>query len=223
MKTLLSCFAFCLGLTSSAQQPSKADTSSLDRGVQPASEPNADAQNADNTRSSSGASWPWVVGIIASFLSGGFAGAVYTRWQVKKDREAEKKLPRLTLRTTQEKAELGSSSIHKEFELINNTAKDVDACEIVFEFDVGAAIVHSETRSHQGVNHLQKTIEQDNKHGYQIAQLNREEKIIFVFSIDRFTDNKCRAYINCKGFGLVCIDRNIIDLPSIQPNKFEAQ
>ncbi len=170
-------------------------------------------------------SFQWVliiIGFVVSFCSGGFAGAYYTRRQTLKDREAERKLPKLTLKTIQEKATLGSTSIYKEFELINNTTIDVDSCEIVFEFDENAVIVKDETKSKQGTNKLEKNPEKQNLHKYTIVQLNREERVIFIFHIDKFSENKCRVFINCKGVGLVCIDRNIIDLPSITPNKFEA-
>ena len=173
-----------------------------------------------------------IISSAISFVSGGAMGAFISRFFMLKDRkkqmEVEKLPEKLTLKTIKEivlshkpqKFEnIDCTNLnYKEFILYNNTVKDIESCEIIFEFDKESQIVKNETISKTGVNKITKREQKPSELVFELNHFNRTNEIIFKFHIDNFSMNFFSAVIDkCTGVELEFIEIDIVEQPSIQP------
>lgn len=171
---------------------------------------------------------------ILTLISGGAMGAIITRYFVLRDRKRDKekslKPDFLTLKTIKETVVSHKSIdfngnrcenlIYKEFILENKTAKDIELCEIIFEFDKDSLIAKEMTRSKKGVNTLQKRRQKSSEIVYELNHFNRTNKITFEFHVSGFSKNFFSAVVDkCTGVELEFIEIDIVEQPSIPPGR----
>lgn len=165
-------------------------------------------------------------------------GALLNRYFHNKDRKKQKtkemQPEKLTLNTIKEivlshkptdynsiKCE---NLIYKEFKLLNNTIKDIDYCEIIFEFDRESKIINDETISKTGLNKISKRIQKPSEYVYEIKHFNRTNDISFKFHVSNFSMNFFSAVIDkCTGVELEFTEIAIVEQPSIQPCKMVSK
>jgi predicted small secreted protein len=173
-----------------------------------------------------------VISSTISFVTGGAMGAVLNRYFLLKDRRRQKeieKLPeKLTLKTIKETVishkpvnfeKIDCTNLnYKEFVLRNNTIKDIESCEVIFEFDKESKIAKDETISKTGIDRIKKREQKQSEFVYELKHFNRTNEITFKFHIANFSMNFFSAVIDkCTGVELEFIEIDIVEQPSIQP------
>lgn len=173
-----------------------------------------------------------IISSAISFITGGAMGAFINRYFLLKDRkkreEVEKLPEKLTLKTIKETVlshkpqkfeNIDCPNLnYKEFVLYNNTVKDIDFCEIIFEFDKESQIVKDETISKTGINKIKKREQKTSEFVYELHHFNRTNEISFKFHIANFSMNFFSAVVDkCTGVELEFIEIDIVEQPSIQP------
>jgi len=173
-----------------------------------------------------------IISSAISFVTGGAMGTLINRYFLLKDRKKQKeveKLPeKLTLKTIKETVlshkplkfeNIDCSNLtYKEFILYNNTVKDIDSCEIIFEFDKESQIVKDETISKTGINKITKREQKPSEFVYELKHFNRTNEISIKFHIANFSMNFFSAVIDkCTGIELEFIEIDIVEQPSILP------
>jgi len=173
-----------------------------------------------------------IVTTVISFITGGAMGALINRYFLLKDRkkqkEVEKTPEKLTLKTIKESVISHkpmnfegvecSNITYKEFILYNNTIKDIDSCEIIFEFDKESKIIKDETICKTGINKVTKRAQKTSEFVYELKHFNRTNEISFKFHVADFSMNFFSAVIDkCTGVELEFIVIDIVEQPSIQP------
>ncbi len=175
-----------------------------------------------------------ILGYLITFISGVTMGALINRYYIRKDRNTEKeKMERpdfLTLKTIKESVISHKPTnfngcdcdnlIFKELVLENKTTKDIDFCEIIFEFDKESKIVKETSKCKIGLNALQKNKKKNSEIVYELRHFNRTNKVTFEFHVSSFSMNFFSAVIDkCTGIELEFIAVDIVEQPSIQPGK----
>ncbi len=173
-----------------------------------------------------------IISSAISFVTGGAMGALINRYFFLSDRKKQKeidKIPeKLTLKTIKEtvlshkpvefEKENCTNLTYKEFVLLNKTMKDIDSCEIIFEFDKESKIVKDETLSKTGINSISKRAQKPSEFVYELRHFNRTNEISFKFHISGFSMNFFSAVIDkCTGVELEFIEIDIVEQPSIMP------
>jgi len=171
---------------------------------------------------------------IITLISGGAMGAFITRYFVlrdrKKDKEKSERPEFLTLKTIKESVVSHKPTIFdgnpcdnlifKELVLENRTTKDVEHCEIIFEFDKDSQIIKEITKSKTGINSLPKRKQKDSEIVYELKHFNRTNKVTFEFHVSSFSKNFFSAVIDkCTGIEIEFIEIDIVEQQSIPPGR----
>lgn len=169
---------------------------------------------------------------FATLLGGGAMGSLITRYFVLRDRkssnESSRKPDYLTLTTKKESVVSHKATdfngfkcdnlIYKELVLENKTTKDIECCEIIFEFDKDSSIVKEITRSKKGLNSIPKKKQKSSEIVYELKHFNRTNKITFEFHVSSFSKNFFSAVIDkCTGIEIEFVGIDIVEQPSISP------
>jgi len=173
-----------------------------------------------------------ITSYIITFAGGGAMGALINRHFTIRDRkktEEEAHQPDyLKLITIKESVKSHSSIefngtqcknlIFKELTLENNTTKDIEFLEIIFEFDKDSDIVKEMCRSKKGLNAIPKRKQKSSEIVYELKHFNRTNKITFEFHVANFSRNFFSAIIDkCTGIELDFSPIDIVEQPSIPP------
>jgi hypothetical protein len=172
---------------------------------------------------------PCWIGYIITLVAGGLAGAIFTRFFVLRDR----RLKKLTLKAIKEEVrsmipitlnnKQYSNLIFKEFNLFNETDKDYDSLDLVFEFDKESEIVLEENHSKLGINKCEKTVTKPSECVYHIKNFNRNQTIIFKFEVAGITKNFFSAVVDNIGVELDIIPVKAVEKPSLSPSKLVSK
>lgn len=169
------------------------------------------------------------LGYIITLAAGGLAGAIITRFFVLRDR----RLKKLTLKAVKEEVlsmiplsvnnKTYNNLIYKEFELVNETDRDYDSIDIVFEFDKESEVISEENHSKLGINKCEKTVTKPSECLYHLKNFNRGQSIIFKFKVAGITQNFFSAVIDTIGVELDIIPVKAVEKPSLSPSKIVSK